>query len=512
VDGVSALARARGMFALAWWDAQARALLLARDRFGIKPLYIAAAPGRLAFASELRALRAAKFVDAKPSPSAVLGFLAWGSVPAPLAWNQGAEMLEAGSWLEWRQDGMERRGQFADAREPYRLDGSRRTDPGALRERAGAAVRDAVRAHLVADVPVGVFLSGGIDSGAIVSAAAAAAANLATFTVAFDGETSEAARARSVAETFGTQHHELMVDAGQVRDDLPSVLGHLDQPTIDAVNTYFVSRAVARTGIKAVLSGAGGDEMFGGYPSFTRLPRATRAKHAAGRLWPLVAAAGRGLLPERLQPRWRHFAATNGSLIEAYRVQRGFLLPEELSRLSGPALRDANIRDAAADALDRAEHARLDPAGTEQPAAAVARMESRFYLQSQLLRDMDVMSMTHGLEVRVPFVDHLLAAAVWPDLASQPRLLAGKELLHATLERPLPPAILNHPKQGFTLPFAQWMRGDLEPFVRDGLQHLGAAGWLAADAPAAVWNDWVGGRCHWSRPWGLAVLGNFLSP
>ncbi len=185
-----------------------------------------------------------------------------------------------------------------------------------------------MNAHLVADVPVGVFLSGGIDSGAIVSAATSAgASHLETFTVAFDEESSESARARAIADQFGTTHHELRVDASQIVSDLDGVLAHLDQPTIDAVNTFYVARAVAATGIKAVLSGAGGDELFGGYPSFYRLPRARRAKQLAGPLWPAVAAIGNRALPARLQSRWRHFAQANGNLIEAYRVQRAFLLP-----------------------------------------------------------------------------------------------------------------------------------------------------------------------------------------
>jgi asparagine synthase (glutamine-hydrolysing) len=509
--GAGALARVRGMFALAWWDSGTRSLLLARDRFGIKPLYVAAAPGSIAFASELRALRAGRLIDDRPSTAAVLAFLAWGSVPPPLAWNEGAEVLEPGGWFEWRQDGGERRGTFADARGPYAVQRARPSDPRELVERTSHAVRESVRAHLVADVPVGVFLSGGIDSGAIVSAATSAGTTgLQTFTVAFDDETSEAARARTVADAFGTKHHELRLAGQEVAGDLPQILARIDQPTIDAINTFYVSRAVAATGIKAVLSGTGGDELFGGYPSFSRLPRAMRAKRIVGPFWPIVAGAGRIAVPSRLQARWRHFAAANGSLVEAYRVQRAFLLPEELEAIAGPALRDSPAFDSAAAFLEEVEHARLDPAGPEGAAASVARMESRLYLQSQLLRDTDVMSMAHGLEVRLPFVDHEIVSAVWPDLGSHARLLAGKALLTRSLERPLPSAVVRHPKQGFTLPFARWMRGPLAPAVQDGLRGLAAAGWLAADAPARVWADWVAGRSHWSRPWGLGVLGHFL--
>jgi asparagine synthase (glutamine-hydrolysing) len=357
-------------------------------------------------------------------------------------------MLPPGTWCRWREGRIER-GVFADARDAYRTDPAPPRSERDFRAEVGEAVRDSVRAHLVADVPVGVFLSGGIDSGAIVSAASSVgASDLQTFTVSFDDATSEAVRAQSVARMFGTRHHELRVDATHVAVDLPAILARFDQPTIDAVNAFYVSRAVAATGIKAVLSGTGGDELFGGYPSFTRLTRAIAAKHAAGPLWPLVGAVGATVLPDRLRARWRHFALGTGTFVDAYRAQRGFLLPEELDEIAGPALRDGAVWRDAHDEVDAAEQTLLAPSGVEAPHASVARLESRLYLESQLLRDLDVMAMAHGLEVRVPFVDHVLLGAVWPQLGGHPSLLRGKRLLHETLERPLPPAIVGQPKQG----------------------------------------------------------------
>jgi asparagine synthase (glutamine-hydrolysing) len=510
LDGPSALSRVRGMFAFACWNQADGTLLLARDRFGIKPLYIAATPSRLAFASELRALRAAGLIDGAPAPAAVLAFLSWGAVPPPLAWNRGAEMVVPGTWRRWSVDGRDEHGVFADTRDVYRSDDRSPSDDETFRLRVRGAVHDSVRAHLVADVPVGVFLSGGVDSTAIVSAAAAAgASNLQTFTVGFDQQSSEAAAAREIAAAFGTRHHDIHVDAADLVRDFPAFLAHLDQPTVDGMNSFLIAKAVAATGIKAVLSGTGGDELFGGYPSFRRLPRAMAMKRAWGPAWPLIAPVAAALMPDRLRARWRRFASSR-DLAGAYRVQRGFLMTDEAKALAGPALRDEAVwRDATAQ-LDAVEHALLDPAGDEQPAAGVARLESRLYLTSQLLRDVDVMAMAHGLEVRVPFVDHELVAAVWPELGFHPSLLRRKQLLRTTIDRALPEAFARRPKQGFVLPFAQWMDGELAPIVDEGMQHLAAGGWIAHDAPRQVRAAWRAGAVHWSRPWGLAVLGHSL--
>jgi asparagine synthase (glutamine-hydrolysing) len=511
-QGPSALSRVRGMFALACWDARDRSLLLARDRFGIKPLYVALAEGQVAFASELGALRAARLVDDGPSAAGVLAFLSWGSVPPPLTWRRGVEMLAPGTWWRWGQDGRDQRGAFADTRDAYRMDRRGAQPEAAFRDAVSHAVRDAVRAHLVADVPVGVFLSGGIDSSAIVSAARSiGATSLQSFTVAFDDASSESRFSRTVASAFGTTHHELRLEAPHVVDDLPRILAHLDQPTIDAVNSFYVSKAVAATGIKTVLSGTGGDELFGGYPSFTRLPRAMALARVAGPLLPAVAPFVAMALPARLRPRWRCFTASNGRLGEAYRAQRGFLLPEEVLAIAGPALRDheAAWRDAVEE-VGAVERSLFSSSGAETREASVARLETRLYLGSQLLRDIDVMGMAHGLEVRVPFVDHELLGTVWPELGRHPSLLRHKRLLYSTLDRPLPDEIVRRSKQGFTLPFARWIGGELEPFVQDGMRQLATQQWITPETPDRVWTAWKAGIVHWTRPWGLSVLGHFL--
>jgi asparagine synthase (glutamine-hydrolysing) len=506
-DGVASLQRLRGMFAFAWWDGETRSLVAARDRFGIKPLYVAARGGALAFASEAHALVDSRLVDRVVDPAGVLAYLSWGSVPPSLTWIDGVESLLPGTWLRWTMDGRRAQGTFADVASVYAKPPSARSEED-LRARVGAAVQASVAAHLIADVPVGVFLSGGIDSSAILSAATASGAgSLDTYTVRFDDRSSEHEYARLVASSFGATHHELVLDGSRIVRDLPRILARLDQPTIDAVNTFYVSEAVAATGVKVVLSGTGGDELFGGYSSFTRLPFAVRLKRAAGIAAPVIGGVVGAVLPERLSERWRQFIGGNGTIDGAYRTQRGLYMPAEVERLAGARVRDHWL--AVRPRLDAAE-ANVFRGAASTLEGDVARLETQGYLSSQLLRDTDVMSMAHGLEVRVPFVDHELLEAVWPDLGAFPALMRNKRLLHETLARPLPRDAVDRPKQGFTLPFAKWMAGELEPFVREGMAYLERQQWIAAGVGTAAWSAWTRGGAHWSRPWALGVLGQFL--
>ena len=504
-DGITALSRARGMFALAIWDAGQRSLTLARDRFGIKPLYVASRPHGIAFASEAGALRRASLADRDVSAAGVLAFLAWSYIPAPLTWLRNVESLLPGTWKRWHEDGRVEGGTFADYISAY---GSERVVGEAeLRAQVNEAVRDSIAAHLVADVPVGIFLSGGIDSGAIVAAARACTSGpLHTYTVAGDVPSmSELDEARTVATAFETTHHELMIGATAIEHALPSIVRRLDAPSADAINSYFVSQAVARTRVKAVLSGVGGDEMFGGYPSFHRIPSVMRATKWLAPVLP-VAALAASAVPDWRARKWQHFAGTPDT-ISAYRAVRGNFMPEEWPALMGPAF-DGEAGRAAREQLAGVEARMFRAAPDEAPLATVARLETGGYLQGQLLRDIDAVSMAHGLEVRVPFVDHRLLAAVWPAAGGHPRLLEGKRLLHEGLS--LPPGVAGRPKRGFTLPFDAWMRGGLRQVARHGVESAVSLGWVNARAAADVWRDWERGRAHWSRVWGLSVLGQFL--
>ena len=505
-DGIAALSRARGMFALALWDGVARTVTLARDRFGIKPLYVAARNGGVAFASEIAALRRASLVARDVSPAGVLAFLAWSYIPSPLTWLRGVESLTPGTWRRWRDGGSEEGGTFADFAAVY--DDQDAVSEDELRARTHEAIRDSVAAHMVADVPVGIFLSGGIDSAVVVASARAAVSGpLHTYTVAGDVPSmSELEPARQVATFFETTHHELMIGAAAIERALPSIVRRLDAPSADAINSYFVSQAVAATRVKAVLSGVGGDEMFGGYPSFQRIPSAIRTAKWLAPVLPVTVLAASALSDWRAR-KLQHFAG-GPDATSAYRAVRGNFMPEEWKGLLGPAFDGETGRDAR-ETLARVDARMLRDGAHETPLAAVSRMETSGYLQGQLLRDIDAVSMAHGLEVRVPFVDHRLAGTVWPALGHYPHLLEGKRLLHDSLP-PLPQGVGGRPKRGFTLPFDTWMRGGLRETSLRGIESAVALGWVNARAAAAVWGDWERGRAHWSRAWGLSVLGQFL--
>ncbi|HUE88535.1 MAG TPA: asparagine synthase (glutamine-hydrolyzing), partial [Vicinamibacterales bacterium] len=333
--GPAALDTVRGMFALAWWDEARGALLLARDRFGIKPLYVAARAGTIAYASEIRPLLDAGLVPKNVDAAGIAAYLRWGSIPGPLTWIAGVESLTPGTWRQWTSDGATRCGQFADVRDLWT--GAPSGDrPEEFRACVTAALDDSVKAHLVADVPVGVFLSSGVDSALLAAIASRHAPAIRTYTVSVaDSQLDEAADARAVAAALGTTHETLRIDAPDVGRDWPHLFAHLDQPTGDGVNTYYVARAVRQSGVKAVLSGIGGDEMFGGYPSFRRLPRLLRLGPHARSLAPLAAAAATFAMGEALGPRLGHLRDHLGSSGEMYRALRGVVMPAEFSGIAG---------------------------------------------------------------------------------------------------------------------------------------------------------------------------------
>ncbi|HEX8847963.1 MAG TPA: asparagine synthase (glutamine-hydrolyzing) [Gemmatimonadaceae bacterium] len=496
--------RLRGMFAFAFWDRDASRALLARDPFGIKPLFIGERDGAIAFASELRALLTGGFASRVVDAGAVAAYLAWGSVPEPAAMLRGATMLPAGVVAEvvvrgGRAESPRLLAQYT----PFSPGGTSIdqgrlgsiTDPRTAAETILAALRDSVAHHLIADVPVALFLSGGIDSSVVCALATEVSeTKLDSFTIAFaEQEFTEAAFARAAAEKFGTRHHEIPLSGDDFFASLDAAFGAMDQPSMDGLNTYVVSRAVRAEGIKVVLSGLGGDEVFAGYPSFARA-------RAIGRWWPVLRAARAPLraATQRLGVRGAKLAALlrEGSAPRAAYGASRLLFPEPMvlaltGRLPG--------------AQDVVAPYRTSPLGD------VSWYELTGYMRNTLLRDSDVFAMANSLELRVPFVDREVVAASLA-VADALKLERGmsKPLLIRALGDRLPRAVWDRPKQGFALPFARWMLGPLRAEVESALTNparVERVG-LRGGETRRVWEQFASGRggVTWSRPWAIYTL------
>jgi asparagine synthase (glutamine-hydrolysing) len=448
-DGAALLSRLRGMFALALWDDAEKTLLLARDPLGIKPLYYAIQDGCLRFASQVKALERSGAVSLEADPAGLAGFLLWGAVPEPFTIRKAVRALPAGHRLAVR-DGR------IDEPEPY----GPGSPPSAMEP--DEAVEDSVRAHLVSDVPVAVFLSAGLDSGLV---AALARRHLpeppVTFTLRFDTlvgtPLDEAPLAAEVARALGTRHVERRVGREDFASLWPAALAAMDQPSIDGFNTFVVSRAAREAGLKVVLSGLGGDEIFGSYPSFADVPRGARLARRAGRVpglgavWPTVARSA-----FRDRPKLAGLLRHGGTLPGAYFLRRGLFLPEELAGVMG--------RDAAEEGLRR-----YDPVAPAADAAlalngsgadgwmAVHALETAGYMRNQLLRDADWASMASSVELRVPLVDAWLRARL-AARRFEPARSQGKAALVRLAAPELPEAVWSRPKTGFYIPVVEWMR------------------------------------------------------
>ncbi|MCX6853659.1 MAG: asparagine synthase (glutamine-hydrolyzing) [Verrucomicrobia bacterium] len=458
----------RGMFAFCIWDNAEHCAFLARDPFGIKPLYYADINGQFLFASELQALRHCGLVPNTVNTEAVMQFLEMGSVPEPMTLLQSVSMLEAGHMLTWHG------GEFT-TESYWSLDFSavdREPNAAGL---ARAALLDSLHAHFVSDVPVGVFLSGGIDSTALVALARELGMQqLATFSIGVDSATlDESSVARRTAEHFGTSHHELRLTSKVGESAFEAFLKHMDQPSIDGFNSFTVSSFAQSQGMKVVLSGLGGDELFGGYPSFQQVPKLSRFSRSLHRLPGLSASLG--AVAERWAPQSR-FRRLGGylrqppSLLGAWRTYRGVFSRAEAQQIANRLLgvTSGNKVGSALDDVSGNLSAYLEQLPDE--ADAVSVLELQCYMRNQLLRDSDVMSMAHGLELRVPFVDRVLFESLARIPASQ-RIQAGKKLLLEAIPE-IPEWVANQPKRGFTFPFEQWLEASWGTAFREVTRSL----------------------------------------
>jgi asparagine synthase (glutamine-hydrolysing) len=505
VWGESCLTRLEGMFAFAIWDAPRKRLLLARDPMGIKPLYYSQSDQTFIFASEVRTLLGTGLVPRKPDPAGVLSFLTFGSVYEPWTMVEGIKALPPGHLLTLENGSVTIREYW----NPLQASTSAQSARGATAERLPAILRDAVLSHLVSDVPVGIFLSGGIDSSALVAVLRHNGVRASTFSLVFqEEEFNEAQYSREVARCFDTDHHEISVSQQDTLTALPDALHAMDQPTIDGINTYLVSAKTRAAGVKVALTGLGADEMFAGYSNFRRVPKMEIFSSRLGRLprfarQPLSASmalfAGKGDRGRKLA----ELAAAHDSMTHPY-----FLARMLFGATEREALFAASTYQSAQQSLDRVLKESVVAGESLDPVNRVSYLESTFYMRNTLLRDSDFMSMAHGLELRVPFLDRALVEALFRIHGK--RKLEGnspKPLLLASLGVGLPSGIVNRPKRGFTLPFERWLRGEMKPVVEDTLLKNN---WdrvsINANAVRDVWHRFQAGKTSWSRPWSLFVL------
>jgi asparagine synthase (glutamine-hydrolysing) len=494
----------RGMFAVAIWDAKAGRLVVARDRFGIKPLVYWQDPTTLAFASDLRALRRAPGFRAEVDLNALNAYLALNSVPAPMTILAGARKLPAGHLLVWERGQQPRIHRFARPRPAG--DGSlRQEDEETLAEELLDRLRDSVAAHLVADVPVGVLLSGGVDSGTLTALASEAAGKpVRTFSIGFaESSFNELEQARAVATRYGTDHHELVLDPDAV-ELLPRLVAAFDEPFGDssALPTYLVSELAAGS-VKVVLSGEGGDELFGGYYTYVAdlLARWLRGPAAIAR--PLV---------ERLPSSNRKVSVE----FKAKRFVRGAGLPTLERHLAwkeilSPAARAEILASGGvhADPLTPHRQRYAETQGVES-LARLQDVDLGIYLIDDLLVKTDRASMAHSLEARVPFLDpEVTDLALALPRSARVRGLAKKRLLRRAVRPLLPREVVDGRKQGFSAPIAGWLRGEMEHFARDVLSpaRLRAQGYLEPAPVIRLLDRHVSGAEDRSRDlWGLLAL------
>ena len=461
-DGPDMVHALRGMFAFALWDSRDRTLFLARDPHGIKPLYYSDDGRTFRFASQVQALLAGGGVDTAPDPAGAVGFLLWGSVPEPFTLYRSVRLLPAGHTLTLSggQVGAPRRfWSLAEAMQRSRPL-AQSVAPGDEHRYLRERLLDSVRSHLVADVPVGAFLSAGLDSSTLVGLAREISAGpLQTLTLTFDTfrdtGNDECPLACEIARHLDVAHRCVVLPAGGQSAELDRFLRAMDQPTVDGINTWFISKAASQAGLKVAMSGLGGDELLGGYSTFQAAPqiqetsRRTPWRHVGGLYLNLHALLGAWL---DWQPNAAGIPRFGRTPEGAYMLAKGVFMPWEL-----PHVMDREAIDEGLTRLAAQDAARQEDIDGFNSFEQVAYFESVRYMRNQLLRDTDWVSMAHSLEIRVPLVDSLLTEEVI-GLAANGRLGAGKSALGRTLKRGLPQSVLDRPKTGFVTPTWKWLR------------------------------------------------------
>jgi asparagine synthase (glutamine-hydrolysing) len=478
--GHDVLGRLKGMFAFAIYDAARDELFVARDRLGIKSLYYINDDEGFRAASEVKVIvRGSEPVAAE----AISGYLQWGACPERQLLYPGIRALPAGHAMTIDRQGTIRTWQYWPPRE-ISLRSTENVVP-----RLRVLIEKAVEEHLLSDVPVASFLSGGIDSSIVTAIAAQRLENgLQTYSIGFDiAEFDETGIAQEIAQRYGTDHHRIQLGEEEVIHSVTEAVAKLDLPSVDAINTYIVSRAVATHGVKVALSGLGGDELFGGYPSFHDVPRLQLLATLPRFLRKLIGAIRGG--GDRLAD-----LPVTGQASELASWRRRFFTDEMLERARLPVASEPfDTSVALPDDFSRISWAELTG-----------------YMRRMLLRDADQMSMAVSLEMRVPFLDHELVEFVLGLPVTVKKNYPGvKGLLVEACRDLLPPAVYDRPKSGFALPMKQWMLGPLASFVKEGVHEAATRHLLPQTFVDEMSEAFRRERLHWTRLWSIVVLGHY---
>ncbi|MBI5726780.1 MAG: asparagine synthase (glutamine-hydrolyzing) [Ignavibacteriales bacterium] len=525
MEGEECLKRLRGMFAFAIWDEKKQALFAARDRFGIKPFYFLCDDMKFMFSSEIKAIRTYE-PKLSLSSRAMDAFLKSGSVPAPLTIYENVFALPPGCCIHASEkDGTEikewwRHEELYAAPKRFTRD---------AREEVHQALLSSIRAHCVSDVEVGAFLSGGIDSTAIISLMRQAGYDrIKTVSITFPGhELDESRYSKLATDLYRTEHYEYKLTEEEVCEHFDRIMRVMDQPTIDGINTYFVSKAAKDLGLKVVMSGLGGDELFGGYPSFRLSPWLSRYQRVAQNFLYINQAVKaslnvfNGQVPQKLFD----FLDNTPSAGASYTVFRGIFSESNLRSLgwkdSYPHPYEVSKIEQfsnvdVANSINGHPVFRVVPPGRNgctrpSPLQKVSTDETGYYMANQLLNDTDVFSMAHSLELRVPFVDHILYKTAYQYLDDSYSSRTTKRMLVECTGN-LPYAITHRKKMGFTFPFADWFgKGKLKAKAEELILNERMAECFSAEALESFHKEFLNGQVHWSRVWTLAVLGRFLT-
>lgn len=468
-EGKEMLSILRGMFAFVIWDHIHQRAFIARDPYGIKPLYLAKTEAGLMVASQVKALLATGLVSRAPCPHGQAGFWMLGSVPEPRTWFRDIQAIPAGGFAWIAEGQIVDSGQWADIGATWRrASEAKAPNPSEMAEAIRSALRESVQRHLVSDVPVGVFLSGGVDSGALSALMSEfGVQDLTGVTLAFDEFSGraedEVPRAAAIATQFGIQHRVRRISQREFLSDLPAILNAMDQPSIDGVNTWYASKAVAELGLKVVVSGVGGDELMQGYAHFRSLPLLLRARRW-GRLVPgsdwVLTRAGRYQASRTGNARWHRIERWTHTIEEAWWLRKCLYLPEHL-----PSIMDEDLAEEALKDFD-VQNAVRSMAGplAREPKLAIGQIESCAFLRNQLLRDSDWASMDHGVELRTPLVDAQLLTAMEPYLAAL-KHYPNKSLLARAPIRNLATIVHSRHKTGFGIPVPRWLGQEKTPLA-----------------------------------------------